>query len=142
MMTIILLVGWFQFFRRNESGLRFPMRKIWRLRNVRFPTIDPQFYNVNFLCSRHHCALFLRFFSSFIAGLVWLSNSSQLTLSSKVFFYFVIKMQIYHAFCSYQQLQRRFLKEVHFLFRDISAVIIQDSFTSGYFKRNSTFISI
>ena len=133
MMTIVLLVGWFQFFRRNESGLQFPMRKIWRLRNVRSPIIDPQFYNVNFLCSRRHCALFLRFFSSFIAGLLWLSNSSQRTL---------IKMQIYHAFCSYQQLQRRFLKEVHFLFRDISAIIIQDPFTSGYFKRNSTFISM
>ena len=142
MMTIVLLVGWFQFFRRNESGLRFPMRKLWRLRNVRFPTID-LFYNVNFLCSRHHWALLLRFF---FRVLKQVQCGFRIALSAPFlpgcFFYFVITMHISHALCSYQQLQRRFLKEVHFHFRDISAVIIQDPFTSGYFKRNSTFISI
>lgn len=74
MMTIVLLVGWFQFFRRNESGLRFAMRKIWRLRNVRSSTIDPLLQSKLSLLSPLLSTI-LRF-PSIIEGLVWLWNSS------------------------------------------------------------------
>ena len=86
MMTIVLLVGWFQLFRRNESSLWFPMRKVWRLRNVRSPIIDPLLQCKFSLLSPSLGATSAFFFSSFKAGLVWLSNSSQRTLSSRVFF--------------------------------------------------------
>ena len=150
MMTIVLLVGWFQFFRRNESGLRFAMRKIWRLRNVRSSTIDPLLQSK---LSLHSPLLrtILRF-PSIIEGLVQLWNSSQRDISSRVFFLLLYNKDadILSILCAYQ-LQRRFLTAVHF--QNLSAVFLQQTFTfscsyhprSSYFrifKHHSTFISM
>ena len=136
MMTIVLLVGWFQFFRRNESGLRFAMRKIWRLRNVRSSTIDPLLQSKLSLLSPSLRTI-LRF-PSIIEGLVWLWNSSYRDISSRVFFLLLYNKDadILSILCA-SQLQRRFLTAV----QNLSAVFLQQTFTfsCSYHPRSSYF---